>query len=248
MQPKQFVELGVHLGASFIAACTAAKSFGLECNLAGVDTWEGDEHAGYYSGDDIYRDLSNYIRDNFKDGKLIRSTFQKSLDQFDDGTIDILHIDGLHTYEAVKKDYIQWLPKMRSDGVILFHDTEVHSGTFGVHQLWSEIATSNNSLNFPHSFGLGVLLLSPDSPRLAPLKPLLEDQDLREFYYQLTADVGETLPFRMGYVQLSSKGHASPFAISVRGSIANLLDAVRHSIKFRFEKSALRQIYASIRR
>lgn len=40
-----------------------------------------------------------------------------------DTPIDMLFIDGDHTYEAVKQDYEQWLSHVRTGGFILFHDS-----------------------------------------------------------------------------------------------------------------------------
>lgn len=36
--------------------------------------------------------------------------------------VDILFIDGDHTYEGVKKDYNNWISNVKSGGHILFHD------------------------------------------------------------------------------------------------------------------------------
>ncbi len=36
--------------------------------------------------------------------------------------IDVLFIDGDHTYEGVKKDYNNWISSVKSGGHILFHD------------------------------------------------------------------------------------------------------------------------------
>lgn len=37
--------------------------------------------------------------------------------------IDVIFIDGDHRYEEVKKDFIDWLPFVKKDGFILFHDS-----------------------------------------------------------------------------------------------------------------------------
>ena len=42
--------------------------------------------------------------------------------------LDILLIDGDHSYEGVKQDTLSFLPCVRDGGYILFHDTEWHHG------------------------------------------------------------------------------------------------------------------------
>ncbi len=38
--------------------------------------------------------------------------------------IDVIFIDGDHTYEAVKKDFEDWFPLVKKGGFILFHDSQ----------------------------------------------------------------------------------------------------------------------------
>lgn len=44
-------------------------------------------------------------------------------------TIDLLFIDGDHTYEAVKKDFEDWYPHVSKNGVILLHDSRKEKDT-----------------------------------------------------------------------------------------------------------------------
>ncbi len=90
---------------------------------------------------------------------LIRKTFDEALENFQNNSIDILHIDGLHTHEAVKHDFESWFPKVKKDGIIIFHDTNVIEDDFGVYKLWEELQEKYVNVTFFHSFGLGVLFL-----------------------------------------------------------------------------------------
>lgn len=85
---------------------------GLDARCYAVDTWIGDAHAGYYN-DNVKRNLSLYI-DNVYGNRIsmLRMTFEEALSQFEDGSIDLLHIDGLHSYEAVCHDFEAWAPKL----------------------------------------------------------------------------------------------------------------------------------------
>lgn len=179
-RPRSYVELGVHKGASFLAACQAAAVFAPDCICSGIDTWEGDDHAVYSDGDQLYKNLKNTTSKVHNRSHLIRSLFEEAVLQFPDASIDILHIDGLHTYDAVKKDYETWLPKMSDRGVMLFHDTCVTERGFGVHRFWSELKDTRPSINFHHSNGLGVLLVGTRQPdAVGFLTELLQDDHLR---------------------------------------------------------------------
>lgn len=45
--------------------------------------------------------------------------------------IDLLFIDGMHSYEAVWEDIIQWGTYMRNGGYVLIHDTLYYENTVG---------------------------------------------------------------------------------------------------------------------
>lgn len=73
------------------------------------------------------------------------------------GSVQLLHIDGFHSYEAVAHDYTTWLPVLADYGIVLFHDIAIQAYGFGVWRWWEEVSSLHPSLEFSHSGGLGIL-------------------------------------------------------------------------------------------
>jgi len=144
-EPETVVDLGVDYGYSTF--CFALPEIG---HVYGIDSFEGDEHAGVKETydfvlkkkDELELDNITFIKGYFDD---VVKTWEKP--------IDILHIDGLHTYEAAKNDFEKWSPLLKENGVILMHDTMVER--FGVKDFFEEIDLPKT--NFKHCNGLGVI-------------------------------------------------------------------------------------------
>jgi O-antigen biosynthesis protein len=172
LRPATLVELGTLYGVSYCAFCQAVAELQMDTKCYGIDTWEGDANIDgieHYA----FAELSSYhdpLYGSFS--KLLRCTFNDALVTFADGTVDLLHIDGFHAYDAVKEDFESWLPKMSRRGVVLFHDIAVNKSGFGVWKLWDELKTVYPHFEMHHGFGLGVLAVGKEYP--APLKMLTE--------------------------------------------------------------------------
>jgi predicted O-methyltransferase YrrM len=187
-RPGLLVELGTYTGVSFSAFCQAVKGLGLETRCHAVDTWNGDDQTGYY-GEETLADLKAHIETHYKAfAQLIESTFDQALDRFEDGTIDLLHIDGHHAYESARHDFESWLPKMSARGVVLLHDTDVREPGFGVWKLWEELKANYPHFEFTHEHGLGILATGvemSDGLRLLTGSSAEEAAVWRRFFQQL---------------------------------------------------------------
>ena len=157
LKPNIFVELGVHTGNSYFSFCQAVKKIGCGTRCFGIDSWKGDKHSGFYDKR-TYEDVLNYNQKNYANfSVLLKKYFDDASADFKEQSIDLLHIDGMHTYEAVKHDFETWLPKMSKKGVVILHDTVTRLNDFGVWRLWDELQNKYPSFNFTHNYGLGVL-------------------------------------------------------------------------------------------
>lgn len=167
-KPGCLVELGTHKGDSYFAFCEAIVRYRLPTRCFAVDTWQGDEHSGYY-GKEVFEELrEKHDQEYGSFSGLIRATFDDALSQFPDSSVDLLHIDGLHTYDAVKHDFENWKSKMSDHGIILFHDIAVYEQDFGVWKLWDELRVEYPTFSFHHSNGLGVLAYGKHAAEMLP--------------------------------------------------------------------------------
>lgn len=190
-RPRLFVELGTHNGASYLSFCEAMARFSPHGRAFAVDTWEGDEHAGRYS-DEVYWDLRRFHDGRYSGfSELLRCRFDEALPYFADGSVDVLHIDGLHTYEAVRADWLSWQPKLSERAVVLFHDINVRERDFGVWRLWDELSADFPHFAFFHEHGLGMLACGEDAPALVAELCALADERAMGAVRQRFAFLGE---------------------------------------------------------
>ena len=154
-RPKVIVELGSHMGFSALAMALALRDLGEGGKLFAVDTWEGDPHSGFY-GDHVHDTFVSRIA-GLGLGEIVhplRMLFDEAVDRVPT-PVDLLHIDGLHTYEAVSHDLATFGPLVAPGGLVFFHD--VNTVYDGVRQFWSEVSRKHESAMIPYSHGLGVL-------------------------------------------------------------------------------------------
>jgi hypothetical protein len=177
LRPEMFVELGTHSGNSFSAFCQAIAALRLPGRAFAVDTWKGDEHSGKYD-EEVFEDIASFNKAHYLGfATLLRTTFDDARQYFAEGSIDLLHIDGLHTYEAVTHDFDNWRNALTPRAVVVLHDINVRERDFAVWKLWQELSRQYPSFQFDHSNGLGVLGVGQEQvPLLQRLFEIGRDQ------------------------------------------------------------------------
>lgn len=76
--------------------------------------------------------------------------------------LDFLFIDGDHSYDGAREDFMMYSPLVREGGLIAFHDVAESGGSREVHRLWQELKPSYAHEEFIHrtgssAMGIGVL-------------------------------------------------------------------------------------------
>ena len=129
----QIVEIGVFGGASIFSIIDICIKNSTK--ITGIDPWEllvpADEHGSKLSNvrfrkenlEDAHNNLQMICDElNYNEHvKLIKNFSHLGVNQFEDKSIDLLYIDGEHTYNAVTLDLNLWFPKMK-DGSTIWGD------------------------------------------------------------------------------------------------------------------------------
>jgi len=137
------IEFGVEKGYS-----TAIFAQNFE-HVTGVDTFQGDRHAGYIDTFEIAK--SNLTR--FKNIELVKDNYQHYT-TLDHSLYDLCHIDIIHTY---KDTYACGDWALAHARCVIFHDTESYGS---VRKAVYDLSVKHNKkfLNYSHHHGLGILI------------------------------------------------------------------------------------------
>jgi hypothetical protein len=160
LRPSRVVELGVDRGESFFCWCQALAEEGLTSECHGIDSWQGDDHVGGYD-ETTWLEVSRNALTYPAIARLHREDFFQALERFEDESIDLIHLDGLHTEEACRRDFLKWFPKLKPGGIFLFHDAGLRERGFGVWKIWEEQRGQGRSILMQDWPGLGILEKSP---------------------------------------------------------------------------------------
>ena len=173
LKPRRLLELGTDRGESYFAFCQSVAEHQTGTVCYAVDTWEGDHQAGGYD-ETTFAEVSAHNAAHYGSfSTLLRCRFDEALEKFEPQSIDVIHLDGLHTEAAVRHDVESWLPKIVPGGLLLMHDVMVRTRDFGVWKVWEELTDRGRSFTFPNGPGLGVWEKPPARQQPAMLETML---------------------------------------------------------------------------
>lgn len=154
LKPRHVVELGSFGGFSTCCLGLALRDHSPGSILHAVDTWQGDPHAGFYS-EDVWGQFSRLRSALGLEDVIVpmRMTFEEAAAKISE-PIDLLHIDGWHTFQAVRHDLNLFRSKLAPGATVIFHDVNTHF--VGMRIFWLWLSLIRPTALVPYSHGLGV--------------------------------------------------------------------------------------------
>jgi predicted O-methyltransferase YrrM len=130
-----FVELGCYKGKSTSFIGVEIHKRKRDINFFAVDSFQGatnstdaNEIKAYEGISEIEESYTYNVAPIGNKIKTIVSLTDEAAQYFEDGSVDVIFVDGGHSYEVVKADILAWLPKMKTGGIMAGHDFNAWQG------------------------------------------------------------------------------------------------------------------------
>ncbi|MEY4483362.1 MAG: hypothetical protein RL693_814, partial [Verrucomicrobiota bacterium] len=163
-KPGVILEIGTAKGATLLGWCRMASKKVISVDLP------GGIHGGGYPAikQRLYREFVSdrpgielHLIQADSHIKETRNLAEKALAG---DKVDVLFIDGDHSYDGVKTDFTLWSPLVRSGGMVIFHDIlpHKHVADCEVDLLWNELKMHYENREFVHDSeqgwaGIGII-------------------------------------------------------------------------------------------
>jgi hypothetical protein len=130
-----FVELGCYKGKSTSFIGVEIHKRKRDINFFAIDSFQGATNSTDVNEIKAYEGISE-IEESYTYNvslignkiKTIVSLTDEAAQYFEDGSVDVIFVDGGHSYEVVKADILAWLPKMKKGGIMAGHDFNAWEG------------------------------------------------------------------------------------------------------------------------
>jgi hypothetical protein len=191
LKPKILVEPFTQTGNSYFAFCQAAKELNTTIKCYSFGQWSSDKFAAGNCAE-TFEKASQFNQKHFAHfSKIFQSTAREALSQFEDQSIDLLHIDGHQNYDALKRDFETWKPKLSSASVVLFHNTMIHDKNAGAWKIFEELQSLHPSYQLRYGHGLGAICTGKNANK--NFLSFIGEADKNSFYQNLFPTLGSRL-------------------------------------------------------
>jgi predicted O-methyltransferase YrrM len=135
------LEIGVYAGRSLCSVAPLARARGIR--IWAVDSWEnGDQAMSLFLGHLRHFKVEDCVLP-------VRLSAERLAPFFPDRILDLVFIDGPHSYEYTKEDILAWMPKVKPGGWLAGHDYDITGGAWpgvkqAVHEIFGERSHSIN--------------------------------------------------------------------------------------------------------
>jgi len=157
---KNVLEIGTFLGGTFYTMCKLSNPAGKKISIDCPDVITPGSEVVKQKYNEIDRYLIKFAKDVviIRDDSKSDECLQKLEKELQGELLDFIFIDGDHTYERVKSDFINYKKYLKDGGYIAFHDIDYPSSTISigceVYKFWDELKKEYEFTEFKQgSFG-----------------------------------------------------------------------------------------------
>lgn len=223
-RPRVIAELGSYDGYSYFTFCQAVREAGLTVRGFAVGAWGGDELTEFCQKD-AFKIFEEHNPRYSKFSSLFLKNSTDALEHIEDGSVDLLHVDGGHYYTGLKKDFKLWGRKLSDRAIVLLHGTNSRESGPEAWECWQELTREHPRFDFPFQRGLGVLFWGRSL-----------GEEIQKFHETAGSEFGRDtliLMFQVIGASMASQPMVQgpgPLAIGVGSTGAIPIDAAPHAV------------------
>jgi hypothetical protein len=243
LKPGVLVELGAPASVSYCAFCQAIQACGIDAKASAVEISARQANADSRKDDDLNKIIRHHDAKYSHFSRMICALPDEAARSFEDGSIDLLHIDKPPDANCLTYDLQTWLPKLSSRAVVLLHNINAPEGGSGVSELWSKWVRAYPGFEFHHGNGLGVLGVGRELPEsIVRLMAVGNDTALQAEIRQAFSALGQGISARYFLERRTSDCERFSKAIArLEAAMARLEQALESAIEG-FSRSILQDI------
>ena len=193
LRPKVIVELGTKSGVSYCTFCQAVDDLDLDTQLFSISEPANESHTGNEESKNLFNDLKTHHDPLYGDfSRLLHESKDEAIRKVDDGSVDLVHFNDYRDYDAIKREFEAWRPKLSPRSAILVHNIGAHRHGGEVSRFWSEVKSRYPHFEFIHGNGLGIASIGPEyleELNAMLIAPERERLIIRDFFRHLGQEI-----------------------------------------------------------